>query len=196
MKKIGNFQNKNSKTKVIATGGQFQVELIKFIGENDYDSLIEISESLVEDYGQGSRLTEATINTYFNKIGSFPFIARHHNQIIGYIIGVPLEELKMEPWARLDINFGLKNTIYTYAFVIEKKYKRNGYAKMLKKVFLNYIKKQENIFFVTGHVREGISNNFKGKIKVLDRINNWNKTGIIFEYYRRNLDPDKVYDRR
>jgi hypothetical protein len=196
MKKVGNFQNKNSKTKVIATGGQFQVELIKFIGENDYDSLIEISESLVEDYGQSSRLTAATINTYFNKIGSFPFIARHHNQIIGYIIGVPLEELKMEPWARLDINFGLKNTIYTYAFVIEKKYKRNGYAKMLKKVFLNYIKKQENIFFVTGHVREGISNNFKGKIKVLDRINNWNKTGIIFEYYRRNLDPDKIYDRR
>ena len=74
MKKVGNFQNKNSKTKVIATGGQFQVELIKFIGENDYDSLIEISESLVEDYGQSSRLTAATINTYFNKIGSFPFI--------------------------------------------------------------------------------------------------------------------------
>ena len=194
MEKINKSQNKESKTEIIATGGQFQVELIKYIGENDYDSLIAISESLVEDYGQASKLTEATINTYFNKIGSFPFIARHHNEIIGYIIGVPLEELKMEPWARLDANFGLKNTIYTHAFVIEKKYKRNGYAKMLKKVFLNWIKKQENIFYVTGHVRDGISKNFGGKIKVLDKINNWNKTGLIFEYYRRDLDPDKVYN--
>jgi hypothetical protein len=188
MKKENKNQSKESKTKIIAKGGQFQVELIKYIGENDFDSLIAISESLVEDYGKASKLTETTINTYFNKIGSIPFIARYQNEIIGYIIGVPLEELKMEPWARLDVNFGLNNTIYTYAFVIEKKYKRNGYAKMLKKVFLNYIKKQENIFYITGHVREGISNNFKGKIKVLDKINNWNKTGLIFEYYRRDLD--------
>jgi len=188
MKKENKNQSKESKTKIIAKGGRFQVELIKYIGENDFDSLIAISESLVEDYGKASKLTETTINTYFNKIGSIPFIARYQNEIIGYIIGVPLEELKMEPWARLDVNFGLNNTIYTYAFVIEKKYKRNGYAKMLKKVFLNYIKKQENIFYITGHVREGISNNFKGKIKVLDKINNWNKTGLIFEYYRRDLD--------
>lgn len=187
-------QNNNSKTKIIASGGQFQIELVEFIGTNDYDSLKAISKSLVEDFGQISELTEATINTYFNKIGSFPFIARHHNEIIGYIIGVHLEELHMEPWARLDVNFGLKNTIYTYAFVIEKKFRKNGYAKMLKKVFLNWIKKQENILYITGHVREGISKNFKGKIKVLDKISNWNRTGLIFEYYRRDLDPEKIYN--
>jgi hypothetical protein len=193
MGKISKNQNKGSKTKIIATGGQFQVEIINFVGEDDYDSLIRISKSLIEDYGQASKLTPSTINTYFNKIGSFPFIARHHNNIIGYIIGVPLEELKTEPWARLDVNFGLNNTIYTYAFVIEKKYKKNGYAKMLKQVFLNWIKKQKNILYITGHVREGVANNFRGKIKILDKINNWNKTGLIFEYYRRELDPDKVY---
>ena len=123
-----------------------------------------------------------------------PFIARYRDKIIGYIIGLPLEALNREPWSRLDINFGRYNTVYTYAFVIEKKYKKNGYAKMLKRVYLNWIKKQKEIIYITGHVKEGIPSKFKGEIKVIDKINNWQGTGKTFEYYRRYLDPEKIYN--
>ena len=157
-------QNPISVTEIIAKSGPFQIELMKYVGTNDYAKLIDISESLVVEYGKVAKLTPNTIQTYFNREGALPFIARHQDQIIGYIIGIPLEILSKEPWARLDIHFGQENTIYTYAFVIEKEFKANGYAKMLKKVYLNWIKKQDHIDYMTGHVKQGISNRFKGNI--------------------------------
>jgi len=186
-------QEPNSITKIIARSGSFQIELMNYVGTNDYASLIKISESLVEKYGENAKLTPNTIQTYFNREDSIPFVARLQNEIIGYIIGIPLELLDREPWARLDINFGEKNTIYTYAFVIQIPFKGNGYAKMLKKVYLNWVKKQENIAYMTGHVMQGISSKFKGEIKIIDLINNWQGTGKIFEYYRREIDPDNLY---
>ncbi|MAI85971.1 MAG: hypothetical protein CMF99_02145, partial [Candidatus Marinimicrobia bacterium] len=80
-----------------------------------------------------------------------------------------------------------------YAFVIEKEFKANGYAKMLKKVYLNWIKKQEHIHFMTGHVKRGISNRFKGNINIINQVENWQGTGKVFEYYRREVDPEKLY---
>jgi hypothetical protein len=122
-----------------------------------------------------------------------PFIARFRDKIIGYIIGVPLEMLNTEPWARLDINFDQFNTLYTYAFVVQNHFKGNGYAKMLKRVYLNWAKKQENILYITGHVVEGVSSKFTGNIRIIDRVENWQGTGKIFEYYRRDLDPERLY---
>ena len=161
------YQSPVSISNIIASSGPLQIELIKYVGTDDYIKFIEISESLVKEYGKAAKLTPNTIQKYFNREGTLPFIARHQNQIIGYIIGIPLEILSREPWARLDIYFGQKNTIYTYAFVIEKEFKANGYAKMLKKVYLNWIKKQEHIHFMTGHVKQGISNRFRGNINII-----------------------------
>ena len=93
----------------------------------------------------------------------------------------------------LDINFGKTNTLYTYAFVVQKLFKGNGYAKILKRVYLNWAKKQEKIQFITGHVIDGVSSKFTGNIRIIDRIENWQGTGKIFEYYRRELDPDRIY---
>ena len=186
-------QNPISDTEIIAKSGPFQIELMKYVGTNDYAKLIDISESLVVEYGKAAKLTPNTIQTYFNREGSLPFIARHQDQIIGYIIGIPLEILSREPWARLDIHFGQENTIYTYAFVIEKEFKANGYAKMLKKVYLNWIKKQEHIDYMTGHVKQGISDRFKGNISIINTVKNWQGTGKKFEYYRREVDPENVY---
>ena len=189
-------QEENSRTQVIATSGSFQIELMEYVGSTDNKGLIEISKSLVEEYGTQARLTESTIQTYFNRQGSLPFIARNEGEIIGYIIGLPLEILSKEPWARLDINFGKSNTLYTYAFVVQKKFKGNGYAKILKRVFLNWAKKQEKILYITGHVKEGISARFKGDIRIIDRIENWHETGRVFEYYRREIDPERIYSDR
>ena len=186
-------QNPISVTEIIAKSGHFQIELMKYVGTNDYAKLIEISESLVVEYGKVAKLTPNTIQTYFNREGALPFIARHQDQIIGYIIGIPLEILSIEPWARLDIHFGQENTIYTYAFVIEKVYKGNGYAKMLKKVYLNWIKKQDQIIYMTGHVKQGISNRFNGNISIVNTVKNWQGTGKEFEYYRREVDPERVF---
>ena len=186
-------QDPVSITETIAKSDLFQIEIMKYVGTNDYVKLIDISESLVKEYGRSAKLTPNTIQTYFNREGSLPFIARHHNNIIGYIIGIPLEILKREPWARLDIYFGKKNTIYTYAFVIEKEYKLNGYAKMLKKVYLNWIKKLEHINYMTGHVKKGVASRFKGNISIINTVKNWQGTGKEFEYYRREIDPEKLY---
>ena len=186
-------QEENSRIQVIATSGSFQIELMEYVGSVDNKGLIKISNSLVKEYGKQSILTESTIQTYFNREGALPFIARNEGEIIGYIIGLPLEILSKEPWARLDINFGKKNTLYTYAFVVQEKFKGNGYAKILKRVFLNWAKKQEKILYITGHVKEGISARFKGNIRIIDRIENWHETGRVFEYYRREIDPERIY---
>ena len=193
MTNIESEENQPSMTMDIASSGTFKIELIKKIGGSDKIDLIEISKSLAAEYGIRSLLTEKTIDIYFNREGTLPLIARSHNNIIGYIIGLPLESLSKEPWARLDENYEKYNTIYTYAFVIKNKYKGNGYAKMLKKVYLNWAKKKEGITFITGHVRRGITSRFKGEIKVINQVENWQGTGKVFEYYRRNLDPEKIH---
>ena len=185
--------NQSSITTSIASSGTFKIELIKKIGNSDKKDLIEISKSLAAEYGSRSLLTEKTIDIYFNREGTLPLIARSQKNIIGYIIGLPLESLSKEPWARLDENYEKYNTIYTYAFVIKDEYKGKGYAKMLKKVYLNWAKKRDGINFITGHVRLGITSRFKGEIKIINQVENWQGTGKIFEYYRRNLDPEKIH---
>jgi len=183
-----------SDVKVIASSGQFKIEFINRVGLEDYPSLIKISESLVLEYGPRSLLTNNTIDIYFNRSGTLPFVARFRNKIIGYIIGLPIELLDQEPWARLDKNYGQSNTIYTYAFVIENKYKGNGYAKMLKKVYLNWVKKRKGVQYITGHVKLGVSSKFSGNITIINEIDNWQGTGKTFEYYRRNIDPEGIYN--
>jgi len=177
----------NSNSKIIASSGVFQIEILKNVNEVDYPQLIEISKSLAKDYGKKAILTKSTIQKYFNTAGSLPFIARYRDNIIGYIIGVPLEVLSQEPWARMDENFEKNNTLYTYAFVIQSEYKNNGYAKMLKRVFLSWAGKQDNINYITGHVANGISSRFTGDIRIVNRVDNWQGTGRTFEYYRREL---------
>ena len=184
-------QRSESYTQVIASSGSFQIELVEHAGSDDNETLIKVSESLAKEYGPAACLTSNTIQTYFNRKGTLPFIARDQGEIVGYMIGVPLEMLSREPWARLDANFNKGNTIYTYAFVVEKDSKGTGCAKILKRVFLNQTKKQENILYVTGHVRKGITARFKGDIDIVDRIDNWQGTGKVFEYYRRKLHSDR-----
>ena len=104
--------------KKIAISGPFQIELMKYVGTNDYESLIEISKSLVPEYGKPALLTPNTIQTYFNRKGSLPFIARYRGEIIGYIIGIPIEILNKEPWALLDKNYKSNNSLHHYAFVV------------------------------------------------------------------------------
>ena len=187
MEQLSFSTSQKSRSRVIASSGVFQIELLERVGEADYPQLIEISKSLVKEYGEKAILTRSTIQKYFNKSGSLPFIACYRNKIIGYIIGVPIEELSHESWAQLDENFGKGNTLYTYAFVIQSEYKGNGYAKMLKRVFLSWAKKRKQTEHITGHVVNGISARFTGDIKIVNRIDNWQGTGKSFEYYRRDL---------
>jgi len=67
--------NSESDVKVIASSGQFKIEFINRIGHEDYPSLIKISESLVIEYGPRSLLTDNTIDIYFNREGTLPFVA-------------------------------------------------------------------------------------------------------------------------
>jgi GNAT superfamily N-acetyltransferase len=178
----------HSSSTIIASSGVFQIEFLEKVHNEDFGDLIRVSKALEKEFGLRAILTESTIEKYFNHSKSLPFIARYRGEIIGYIIGIPLEELSQEPWVITEKNFGKKNTIYTYAFVIMDLYRKNGYAKMLKKVFLSKTEKLKDINYVTGHVAKGISSSFSGNIDVIDYIKNWQGTGREFEYYRRTIN--------
>jgi hypothetical protein len=180
--------DRQSKTKIIASTNVFQIEKIEEIGKSDYPKLIEISLHLAKEYGKQAVFTKSSIEKYFNTEKSLPFIARYQNEIIGYIIGIPLEELTMEPWALNDENYGKYNTLYTYAFVIMEKYKSNGYAKMLKRVYLSWAQKRDRIQFITGHISAGNIDLNDKNIKIISFEEDWQGTGKSFEYYRRSFD--------
>ena len=177
-----------SETKIIASSNVFQIEKIEKVGKSDYPKLIEISLHLAKEYGKQAVFTKATIEKYFNTEKSLPFIARYQNEIIGYIIGIPIEELNMETWALNDENFGKYNTLYTYAFVIMEKYKSNGYAKMLKRVYLSWAQKKDRIQFITGHISAGNIDLKDKNVKIISFEEDWQGTGKPFEYYTRSFD--------
>lgn len=190
--------NKNSKqltleiaektrSRIIASSSlNFQIELVEHVGEEDMSQLILISNHLVKEFTEDARLTKTSIRKYFNYPHTLPFVARQSDCIIGYIIGVPLEYFSNDPSFQCDNNLGEKNTLYTYAFVVFQKFKGNGYAKTLKRVYLSWAKKK-GFKFVSGHVREGISQRFSGSVKILQRFKNWHGTNKKFEYYKRVL---------
>jgi len=164
----------------------FQIELVKSIGERDSKKLIEISNELVDIFGPHSLLTEKNINKYFNK-KTLPFIARYNKNIIGYIIGVPLEYFKDEAWSHFDSNLSKENTLYTYAFVLEKKLqlKAGGYAKTLKRIYLSWAKKR-GYTYITGHVRKDIATKFPNT-KIIKTFPIWYDAKDPFSYYQRTI---------
>ncbi|MDP6577823.1 MAG: GNAT family N-acetyltransferase [Candidatus Marinimicrobia bacterium] len=178
-----------TRSRIIASSSlNFQIELMEHVGEEDTPQLILISEHLVEEFTEDVRLTKTSIRKYFNYPHTLPFVARQSGEIIGYIIGVPLEYFSNDPSFQCDRNLGEKNTLYTYAFVVFQKYKGSGFAKTLKRVYLSWAKKK-GFKYVSGHVREGVSQRFTGSVQILQRFDNWHGTNKRFEYYRRLLVP-------
>jgi len=178
-----------TRSRIIASSSlNFQIELMEHVGEEDIPQLILISEHLVEEFTEDVRLTKTSIRKYFNYPHTLPFVARQSGEIIGYIIGVPLEYFSNDPSFQCDKNLGGKNTLYTYAFVVFQKYKGSGFAKTLKRVYLSWAKKK-GFKYVSGHVREGVSQRFTGSVQILQRFDNWHGTSKRFEYYRRPLVP-------
>ena len=180
--------DEESDIQVIASSAyQFRIELVTKIGEKDIVEILDISKSLSKSFGLSSVFTEHNINKYFNE-NTLPFLARYKNIIIGFIIGVPLENFEQESWAQYDVNLKKNNTLYTYAFIIRDKYRgKGGYAKTLKRIYLNWAKKQPKITYVTGHVEQGITQNFTGNIEVVKSYPTWYDSNKPFEYYRRYL---------
>ena len=100
-----------SEVKVIAASAfNFRIELVKKVGKNDIPSLIEISQCMADRFGKQALLTKTNIPKYFNA-ETLPFVARFKGEIIGYIIGVPLEYFRQESWAHFDVNMGKQNMI-------------------------------------------------------------------------------------
>ena len=174
------------KTILASSNNNFQIELITEIGQEDYPHLIEISKYLVKQFGNQALLTPRNIPKYFNP-KTLPFIARHNNIIIGYIIGVPIENFKEEAWAQHDYNMGKNNTLYTYSFVVKEEYqKRGGYSKTLKRIYLNWATKRK-YKYITGHVKQGVAKNFSKNTQIVKTFSQWYGQKTPFEYYRRPL---------
>ena len=179
--------DEKSEVKVIAASAHnFRIELVKKVGKDDIPGLIEISHCMAERFGKQALLSKTNIPKYFNP-ETLPFLARLKGEIIGYIIGVPLEYFKQESWAHFDVNMGKKNTLYTYAFVIKSNFRgKGGYGKTLKRIYINWAKKQK-YHFITGHVENGISKHFPGTTETVKVFPDWYGLKTPFEYYRRTL---------
>ena len=181
-----NIENKSVVKVVASSSYDYRIELIENIGKDDIENIIFISKDLAENIGRHLLISEKNILKYFNK-NTLPFIARYKGNIIGYIIGVPLEYFKQESWSRYDTNLNKENTIYTYAFIINKKYrKRGGFAKTLKMIYLNWAKKR-GFKYVSGHVIQGLSTKFSNQTEVIKIFPNWYGLTTPYEYYRRLL---------
>ena len=176
-----------SDIQVIASSAyNFRIELIKSIGKKDINEILNMEDSLSESFGLNSVFTEYNINKYFNE-KTLPFLARYKNEIVGFIIGVPLENFEQESWAKYDVNLGKNNTIYTYAFFIKEKFRRkSGYSKTLKRIYINWSKKR-HYKYVSGHVKQGITKNFPSNTEIVKIFPIWYGLNTPFEYYRRPL---------
>ena len=176
-----------SDVKVIASSAyNFRIELVKKVGKDDIPGLVNISYCLSERFGSQALLTKTNIPKYFNT-STLPFLARYKGEVIGYIIGVPLEYFKQESWAHYDVNLGKYNSLYTYAFVVNTKYRgKGGYAKTLKRIYINWAKKQKYAY-ITGHVEQGIAQRFPNHTEVVKVFTEWYGLQTPFEYYRRAL---------
>ncbi len=177
----------STKSKILASSDTgISVELVEFLGELEYKNIIKISDVLTESYGQNARFTRNTIKKYFNYPKTLPYVIRFQGEIQGFVVGVPLEYFEKESWVQCDENLTMNNTIYTYAFLVKKERRDFGISKMLKRIYQNSLKRR-GYKYVTGHVREGVTNQFIKKSKIIKKIANWNNTGYVFEYYRTEL---------
>ena len=180
--------DKNNKSKIIASDPNFNIDyiLIKNLDNNYIQEIIDISTDLKKIYGPNSFLTEHNIHKYFNE-ETLPFIARHNNKIIGFIIGAPLEYFKNQSWTQYDDNIGEKNTLYTYAFIFKKNYRnKNAYAKTLKRVYTNWAKKK-GFNFITGHVNKKRVYMMNGNLEIIKEFPIWYDSKIPFVYYRKKI---------
>ena len=175
-----------SEVKLIAATLNFKIQLIEALSADDADQVIRISEGLIDAFGPGTAFTKKTVWKYFNHPHTLPFVGVLRDEIVGFLVGVPLENFSDESWAQVDPTLGEHVTIYTYAFIFDEKYHGNGYAKMLKRVYINWLKKR-GYLYVSGHVREGISQRFTLRTQVLQKFPDWHDTGKVFEYYQRPL---------
>ena len=171
---------------IAEASNSLKIKLIKQLGNDDKNQIIELSKELGPIFGNDAILTISNIDKYFNK-NTYPFIAEFNNHIIGFIIGVPLEIFSEESWSHYDVNLGKNNTIYTYIYLIKKNYrKQGGYSKTLKMIYLNWAKKR-GYKFITGHVIKGLSEKFSPKTEVIKIFPSWYGQNEPYEYYRRPL---------
>tara|TARA_A100001011_G_C14316801_1_gene848340 strand:- start:3372 stop:3905 length:534 start_codon:yes stop_codon:yes gene_type:complete len=175
------------KTKIIASSNdKFQIELVESLSKESQFEIFDISKDLEKIYGRNSMLNEQNIDKYFNE-STLPFIARYQNNIIGFIIGVPLENFKNQSWVQYDENLGKNNTLYTYAFVFKSDFRgKHGFAKTLKKIFSSWAKKRA-YNYISGHINENSAKKSSSKLKVIKKFNNWYESSEPFVYYRREI---------
>ena len=171
---------------IAESSNKLRIEKIVSLGNSDIEEIITLSKELEPIFGLNNIITTNNIQKYFNEM-THPFIARLDNRIIGFIIGVPLENFSNESWCHYDANLGKKNTIYTYIYLMKGFYRKKiGYSKTLKMIYVNWCAKN-GYKYITGHVKSGISKNFSNDTKIIKIFPKWYNAKNPFEYYRRPL---------
>ena len=174
------------KSKLIASSkDNFNIELVHSLDDETANDIITISKDLKNIYGPNSILTKNNIHKYFNN-ATLPFLAKMNNNVIGFIIGAAVENFSNQSWVQYDDNLGQNNTLYTYAFIFQTKYrKKGGYSKTLKKIYTSWAKKR-GFSFISGHIKKSI---FKpnNRMEIIREFPKWYESNEPFIYYRRKI---------
>ena len=84
-------RNKHSEYTTIAESkDNFRIELMKKVGIDDQNQLINLSKELEEIFGPHSQLSENKIDKYFTD-NNVPFIARNREEILDTLLGCHLK---------------------------------------------------------------------------------------------------------
>tara|TARA_B100000614_G_scaffold261296_1_gene290436 strand:+ start:1628 stop:2182 length:555 start_codon:yes stop_codon:yes gene_type:complete len=174
------------KSQIIASSNDnFTIELLTSLDDITAKNILIVSEDLKNIYGPNSILNHSNINKYFNDT-TLPFIAKYNNEIIGFIIGAPLENFSNQSWVQFDKNLKKNNTLYTYAFVFKSKFRKiGGFSRTLKKIYISWAKKR-NFTFVTGHISKNIFK-LKSDLELVKEYPVWYDSNEPFIYYRKKI---------
>ncbi len=182
------FKNKKEKhIEILAkSDNNFQIELLKESNNNDLKKIYAFLNTNREEISFNSSLLLNDIKKYFTYPKTLPFLARLNNDPIAYIIGMKIEDINEKHLLPKENNWGKGNTVYLFSHEINSKYSKRNYENILIKIAINWLLKN-GYEYICGYEKKGMAEKiFQGCI-IISRVENWNESGEVYEYYKLSL---------
>jgi len=180
-------QEETSRVDILAkTPDGFQLELVRQLDDRDARAIISLSALQEGDPDKHGRFNATSVRKYFHYPKTFPVIARHEGIPVAYIVGITLESLNKESWVKCDTHWGMGDTVYIHSFFIHPKYARQNYARVLIRLFSNWLS-GNGFHYITGHEREEVLAHLFPDCEKIKRFSSWQNQGVDYWYYRRKI---------
>ena len=153
-----------------------RVELLRLMKHKERDSLLLLKPHTP------TILNLANLDKYIDYPNTIPVIYRRSDEILGIIIGVPVEKYD-EDETFPDPAIGARNTVYTVVIQISEK---EDILATLEKEYTDYLKRHR----ITMESRHIPMDCLKGKFDVLKVFDDWRIDESVVCYCKKNLCND------